>query len=230
MLSTTEPEVRKTLGDGIEKVFRKHLKRQRISYLPGCHITNLHGDNELEGIYFHKEGDFAKDKTPDTEYFIQPDLVICANGIDMPRRDLKSMVGHQEQGSERKVQLGGYTKIPHTNIRFSLIHNDIDSPIFAVGSACEIPSFIFKNRSRSDNVGFNMEAAYFAGLTAINKRVEFRHVPHTYLTLNENPVHFVGEPNQRYSEVVVEGDLNSDKFIVYYVWGEEIVGFLTFGY
>ena len=75
-----------------------------------------------------------------------------------------------------------------------------------------------------------MEAAFFAGLTAINKRVEFRHVPHTYLTLNELPVHFVGEPNHRYSEVIIEGDLNSDKFIVYYVWGEEIVGFLTFGY
>ena len=70
LMSTGEPEVRKTLGDGIEKVFRKHLKRQRISYLPNCHITNLQGDNELQGIYFHKEGDFGKEKVPDTEYFV----------------------------------------------------------------------------------------------------------------------------------------------------------------
>ena len=36
--------------------------------------------------------------------------------------------------------------------------------------------------------------------------------------------------DQRFSEIIVEGDIRSDKFVVYYIFGEEIVGFLTFGY
>jgi hypothetical protein len=116
------------------------------------------------------------------------------------------------------------------NVRFALIHNDVHSKILGVGPAVEAPSFIFKERARSDNVGFNMEAGFFAGLVAMDKRVEFRHIPHTYMTINERPMHFIGEPNQRYSEVVIEGDLNDDKFIVYYIFGEEVVGLLTFGY
>jgi hypothetical protein len=28
----------------------------------------------------------------------------------------------------------------------------------------------------------------------------------------------------------VDGDMKSGKFVVYYIFGEEIVGFLTFGY
>ena len=75
-----------------------------------------------------------------------------------------------------------------------------------------------------------MEAGYFAGLTALDKRVEFRYIPHQYLNINERPVHFIGEPQQRYSEVIVDGNINDDKLIIYYVWCEEIVGILTFGY
>lgn len=64
----------------------------------------------------------------------------------------------------------------------------------------------------------------------MNKRVEFRHIPHTHFTINEKPVHFIGEIGQKYSEICIEGDINSDKFIIYYCWGEEVVGVLTFGY
>lgn len=75
-----------------------------------------------------------------------------------------------------------------------------------------------------------MEAGYFCGLTAMEKRVEFRHIPHQHMTINEKPIHFLGEINQKYSEIVIDGDINSDKFVIYYIWGEEVVGVLTFGY
>ena len=64
----------------------------------------------------------------------------------------------------------------------------------------------------------------------MDKRVEFRYIPHNYIKLNGKPLHFVGEPMMHYSETIIEGDINSGKYIVWYVWGEEIVGFLTVGY
>lgn len=103
LMTTEKPQVRTTLGDGIEKVFKKQLRAQRISYLPNVKINNFKGDSELEGIYFNKEEDYGPNKIPDTEYFMQPDLVICSNGIDAPRRDLQLLVGAQQEGSEAKI-------------------------------------------------------------------------------------------------------------------------------
>lgn len=144
LMTNNIPDSRKILGNNIERVFKKHLRQMRISYLPNVNIKNLEGEGELKGIYFNKEEDHENNQIPDTDYFIKPDTVICANGIDQPKKDLGVLVGAQEEGSERRIQLGGFTKIPHTNVRFSLIHNDIASSILAAGSAVEIPSFIFK--------------------------------------------------------------------------------------
>lgn len=83
---------------------------------------------------------------------------------------------------------------------------------------------------RDDNVGFNTEAGFRCALSALDKRLEYRAIPHYYMTVNEVPLHFVGEKNQNYSEIIVEGDTDSSKFIVWYIWGEEVVGFLTVGY
>ena len=64
----------------------------------------------------------------------------------------------------------------------------------------------------------------------LDKRVEFRYIPHNYLLVNDIPIHFVGETNHKHSEIILEGDINKGKFIMYYVYGEEIIGFVTVGY
>lgn len=67
-------------------------------------------------------------------------------------------------------------------------------------------------------------------MSSLDKRIEYRAIPHYHMTVNEVPIHFVGEKDQNHSEVIIEGDINSDRFIMWYVWGEEIVGFCTVGY
>jgi hypothetical protein len=120
--------------------------------------------------------------------------------------------------------------IPSTNIRFSLIHNNIYSPIYAVGAAAEYPSFVWKQRMRSDDVGHNIEAGFYAAMCMLDKRVEFRYIPHTYMNINDTPIHFVGEKNQKFNETIIEGDPNKDRFIIWYIHGDEVVGFCTVGY
>ena len=42
----------------------------------------MKGDNELEAIYFNKEGEYGEEYSgPQTDYFVNPDVVICENGI-----------------------------------------------------------------------------------------------------------------------------------------------------
>jgi len=83
---------------------------------------------------------------------------------------------------------------------------------------------------RSDSVAYNMDAAFFAAMNMMDKRTEFRYIPHTYLNINNTPIHFVGERKHKFSEQIVEGDVKSGRFIIWYVYGEEIVGFVTVGY
>jgi len=65
----------------------------------------MEGDNDLEAIFYNQESDYSNDKIPDTDYFIKPDMVICENGIGRPKKELLSMVGYQDKGSEKKVSL-----------------------------------------------------------------------------------------------------------------------------
>jgi len=83
---------------------------------------------------------------------------------------------------------------------------------------------------REDDPAYNTDAAFYAAMNMLDKRVEFRYIPHTHMKINDKPYHFVGERGQKYSEIIMEGDYDSEKFIIWYVYGEEIVGFVTVGY
>ena len=83
---------------------------------------------------------------------------------------------------------------------------------------------------RSDHQAYNMEAAFYAAMNMLDKRVEFRHIPHTHFVVNDIPFHFVGEINHKHAECLMEGDMEKGRFIMWYVYGEEIIGFCTVGY
>ena len=106
----------------------------------------------------------------------------------------------------------------------------MQSSIFGVGPGVELPSFIGKTRMRDENVAWNVDAGFFCALCALQKRVNYRSIPHYYFSIDGKPFHFVGEMEQKYTEMIFDGDINDERFVIYYVWGEEIVGFLTVGY
>ena len=45
-------------------------------------------------------------------------------------------------------------------------------------------------------MAYNIEAAFYAAMNMLDKRVEFRYIPHTYMTINEKAIHFIGERKQ----------------------------------
>lgn len=64
----------------------------------------------------------------------------------------------------------------------------------------------------------------------MDKRCEFRYLPLTNLTIGDTHIYFIGERNQPFTEVIISGDLESGKFVAFYVYGDEIIGFVTVGY
>ena len=229
LINDGESEVRRSMNKGMENFIKKEMKNNRINCIVGAKIKELKGDNSLESIIFNKEEQFKDGKIPEVDYMLKTDLVIAENGIDRPNQELLSMVGYQKNGDETAIAFDDM-HIPNANVRFNLIHNDIHSSIYAVGNCAINQAFITRNPIRSENSAYNMEAAFFAAMSMMDKRVEFRYIPHRYMKINDIPIHYVGEEEPRITEVFVEGEVKSGKFIVWYFLGEEIVGFCTVGY
>lgn len=101
-------------------------------------MTRLKGLNKLESIHFKNEEDTKPEKLFSkegiTELFIKPDVVIAENGIGQPKLDLKQLIDQKEDGSLSRIGIDRQNGIPASNIRFSLLYNDIQSPIYAAGS------------------------------------------------------------------------------------------------
>ena len=87
-----------------------------------------------------------------------------------------------------------------------------------------------KIRVCTDDVKYNIEAGFYAAMNMLDKRCEFRYLPFTNLTIGDTHVYFVGERNQAYTEIITSGDVKSNKFVTFYIYGNEIVGFVTVGY
>lgn len=115
-------------------------------------------------------------------------------------------------------------------MKFSLHYNDLFSPILAAGSCTSFPSFIHKIKVRTPDIKYNIEAGFFAAMSMLDKRVEFRYLPFTSLKVGENPIYFIGERNHPYSEVIINGNVEENKFVAFYVYGNEITGIMTCGY
>jgi hypothetical protein len=104
------------------------------------------------------------------DYFVKPDLVIAENGVGLPKMDLGKLIDKKESSTVSHV---GFDKngIPASNIRFSLLYNDINSPLLAAGSCTYFPSFLHKIRVRTDDVKYNIEQGFYAAMNMMDKQV-----------------------------------------------------------
>ena len=156
-------------------------------------------------------------------------MVIVDDGIGSPKYDLKKFIGHEEQGSLSSLTFNNES-IPMSNIRFSLYQNDIASPILAAGSCTHYPSFMHKLKIRTEDIKYNIESGFYAAMNMLDKQVEFRYLPMTPLTIGDKKLYFIGEREQPITDVIIRGKLTDDKWVAFFVFGDEICGFLTCGY
>ena len=52
----------------------------------------------------------------------------------------------------------------------------------------------------------------------------------TSLTIGDKKIYHIGEREQPINEIIMNGTLESGKFVAFFVYGDEICGFLTCGY
>ncbi|CDW84041.1 pyridine nucleotide-disulphide oxidoreductase family protein [Stylonychia lemnae] len=231
LLDHQPSEVEQAFGGNIASMIHKMLRDQRISVIMSAEITKMRGIDKLDSIYFKRNNQKKGEKK--IEYFIKPDIVIAENGLGAPKIEIKKLLTpdvHAES-DEPPLAIGVDSNgIPACDIKFSLHYNDIHSPIFACGSCTQYPSFMQKTKVRTQDVKYNIESAFFAAMNMMDKRVEFRYIPFTPLKLGDTPIYFIGERNQGFHEIIIEGDVEARKFIAYFVYGKEVCGVLTVGY
>ena len=167
------------------------------------------------------------------EYFLRPDIVIAENGIGQPKYDLKSLLApaHNAEAGEPPLKLGfDSAGIPASDIKFSLHYNDLFSPILAAGACTLFNSFVHKIKIRTTDAKYNIESGFFAAMNMLDKRVEFRYFPMVNLRIGDHPIYYVGERNSPFHEVIINGSVEDHKFVAFFVYGNEITGFMTCGY
>lgn len=83
---------------------------------------------------------------------------------------------------------------------------------------------------RPDDVRFNVECGFYAAMSMLDKRIEFKYIPITNLTIGDTKCFFVGERGQPFTEIITSGDPASGKFVTFFCYGDEVCGILTVGY
>jgi hypothetical protein len=207
------------------------IREQRISVMMNTDITRIQGINKIEAIYFNKDTENKEDKK--IEYFVRPDIVIAENGIGQPKYDLRSLLapGTNSEAGEPPIKLGiDATGIPACDVKFSLHYNDLFSPILAAGSCTQYNSFVHKTKIRTQDIKYNIESGFFAAMSMMDKRVEFRYFPMTSMKIQNTPIYYVGERATPFHEIIVNGSIENRKFVAFFVYGNEITGFMTCGY
>ena len=105
-----------------------------------------------------------------TDYFVKPDLIIAENGVGAPKADLSKIIDVKESSTVNHIGIDT-EGVPISNIRFSLLSNDIASPILAAGSCTGYPSFLHKMRIRTNDVKYNIEQGFYAAMNMMDKQV-----------------------------------------------------------
>jgi len=127
LLCDGNTDVQHTLGNKVSKYVHDLLREKRISVVVNAKVSRFEGDTKLEKIHFYK----AEDKNFEnyieggcTEYFVKPDFVVAENGIGAPKVELKKVIDVKQFSSVNFVGVD-QEGIPASNIRFSLLYNDI---------------------------------------------------------------------------------------------------------
>lgn len=168
------------------------LKEKRISVLTNVKLGRIEGVNKIETLYFSKKN---SDSERNIEYFLKPDVVIAENGLGAPKQDLQRLL-NKSDAEEGPLQLGIDPEgVPASDIRFSLHYNDLHTPIYAAGSCTQYPSFVHKIRVRTHDPKYNIEAGFYAAMSMLDKRIEFRYFPFTPMKIGDTQLYFVGERN-----------------------------------
>lgn len=67
-------------------------------------------------------------------------------------------------------------------------------------------------------------------MSMMDKRVEFRYFPMTHIKIGKTPIYYVGERATPFHEVIINGSVSDRKFVAFFVYGNEVTGFMTCGY
>lgn len=222
VLDNETSEIRKTLGTKVtQRIFKELRDNMKISILNNVNIAKVDGDHTLKRISFtQKEGDYQ-------EYFIKPDVVIQEKSLGKVDHTVHNTIFFDKPKFRPELDENGAFKIDK---RFSIMTNINYQGLFATGQNALHHSFLGNKPFRTSDVKFNIETGFYAALQMLYKEVKFEYIPLTRLTIGNKEIYYYGERDNVYDEILVDGDINSNKFVVYYLRGDVVCGFLTFGY
>lgn len=223
IMDTEMSQLRRTFGPKVEEIFKRILKSHRISFMSEVKIVDMQGDHKLEKIVFTQPEDRNR------ELFLKPDVVLMETGRTKCHVDPRQILSFKNP--DLSPTINSDTNSIRVDKRFSVVYGKIMSSILAAGESADFWSFMGRGNYRQPGVAYNTQSGMFAALNMMDKTVEMLYVPMQRIKMPDNSnVYYIGEKGFFYDEVLIDGDVTSKKFVLYLLKGDEIMGFITFGF
>jgi len=222
LMENKNSEISRTLGIQIARRIRQEMREVGIRIVEGAEITNLEGDHVLKKIHFKM---FSK---PGSNFYLSPDCIISESVLGKVDHSFHSKIFFDKPKHRPELDANLAFKIDQ---RFSICLGMNYWEMYACGQNALHRSFMRNDLIRTPDVKFNIESGFYAALNMMHKDIRMEYLPLSRLTINNKEIYYYGERNNQYDRIIVSGDaLKDDKFVVYYINGGVVSGFLTFGY
>lgn len=100
--------------------------------------------------------------------------------------------------------------------------------MYAAGDVASFPYFQTGNNARIEHWNQSIYEGSIAALNILGKKIPIDNVPFFWTRSFNNSLQFTGV-TQGYDKIHVTGDLASQKFVVYYLKGDKVVGAAVMG-
>jgi len=219
LLEPPPSEIMRSFGEDVHKIIKAFMYIAGVKVLSGYTIDNVKskpGTLDL-GLVMLSSTD------SDSNVPLNPDVVITEMNLGDAKLPLNNLYFDPRGKFNPSIMENNVCSVDGL---FSLQYKNLYSTLFAAGTCAMIASINKENNFRQLDAFYEVDSGFYAGLNMINKRVGARTswltlespqtvIPMTCFDVLGNKFAYIGERDPIYTDVIVEGELASMKFIVY---------------
>jgi hypothetical protein len=220
LLEPPTSEIKRSFTEQLHNVIKSEF------YVKGVYVLTEYNINSIKmapGTLDVGRVVIADPKSEKETMILKPDVVITESNLGNSRLKLGKVYSDI---TGRYLPSILETDICTVDSLFSLQYDNLYSTLFAAGIWAMVDSE-YKNISfRQPDSQYEVDSGFYAGLSMVNRRINRKSnwitlenasdvKPMTWFRILGNEFAFIGERNPIYTDVIVEGDLKSLKFVMY---------------
>lgn len=209
ILEDSTSEILRSFGNQVYSALKSMMLYNGINVISNTYIKEIKIDS-FESDRITSLVISSSDKGVDSQ--LNLDLVISENDIESSKMNLHNIYN---ENPEKPQPFITEKNVVYVDNLHSLMYKHYYPTIFAAGSCSALNSELNDNMVRCQDPHFEVDTGFYAGLSMMHKRIGYKDVPISTFTLANNFYAYIGERNPIYTDIIIEGNLKANQFVVY---------------